>query len=48
MADAVTVFTPDALRGAIAGAEAAGCDEFVLVPGTVDSACLDATIAALT
>ena len=32
--------TPDALRAAIDAAEAAGCDEFVVVPATSDPAML--------
>jgi alkanesulfonate monooxygenase SsuD/methylene tetrahydromethanopterin reductase-like flavin-dependent oxidoreductase (luciferase family) len=46
LADAVAAdvrtCTPDALREVLDGAEAAGCDEFVLVPGTVDLRALDA------
>jgi alkanesulfonate monooxygenase SsuD/methylene tetrahydromethanopterin reductase-like flavin-dependent oxidoreductase (luciferase family) len=38
----VRTATPDALREVLDGAEAAGCDEFVLVPGTVDVRALDA------
>jgi alkanesulfonate monooxygenase SsuD/methylene tetrahydromethanopterin reductase-like flavin-dependent oxidoreductase (luciferase family) len=38
----VRTCTPDALRAVLDGAEAAGCDEFVLVPGTVDLRALDA------
>lgn len=44
MAAAMTTFTPDAVRSAIEAAKDAGCDEFILVPGTVDTACLDATV----
>ncbi len=40
MAEAVDLSTPDRLRRAITDAEAAGCDELVLVPGTVDIGCL--------
>ena len=47
MAGAVEVHTPDRLRRALAEAEAAGCDEFILVPGTVALSCLDETTAAL-
>jgi hypothetical protein len=47
MADAVDICTPDRLRAAIAGAAAAGCDEFILVPGTTDLGCLEATIDVL-
>jgi len=35
------------LLDALAAAEAAGCDEFILVPGTVDPTCLEITTAAL-
>jgi hypothetical protein len=42
------MYTPDRLRSAIAEADAAGCDEFILVPGTVDIECLEETVAALT
>lgn len=38
----VRTATPDALREVLDGAEEAGCDEFVLVPGTVDLRALDA------
>jgi alkanesulfonate monooxygenase SsuD/methylene tetrahydromethanopterin reductase-like flavin-dependent oxidoreductase (luciferase family) len=34
--------TPDDVRKILDGAEAAGCDEFVLVPATADLRCLDA------
>jgi alkanesulfonate monooxygenase SsuD/methylene tetrahydromethanopterin reductase-like flavin-dependent oxidoreductase (luciferase family) len=34
--------TPDALRRILDGAEEAGCDEFILVPGTVDLRALEA------
>lgn len=47
MAAAAHVHTPEALREVIAGAADAGCDEVVLVPATVDPACLAATVAAL-
>ncbi|MEY4340353.1 MAG: hypothetical protein RLZ14_2203 [Actinomycetota bacterium] len=40
LADAMPLHTPDALRGAIEAAEAAGCDEFVVVPATSDPAML--------
>jgi len=33
------------VRAAIAAAEAAACDEVILVPGTPSQACLDATLA---
>jgi alkanesulfonate monooxygenase SsuD/methylene tetrahydromethanopterin reductase-like flavin-dependent oxidoreductase (luciferase family) len=38
----VRTATSDAVREVLDGAEAAGCDEFVLVPGTVDLRALDA------
>jgi alkanesulfonate monooxygenase SsuD/methylene tetrahydromethanopterin reductase-like flavin-dependent oxidoreductase (luciferase family) len=38
----VRTSTPHALRTVLDGAEEAGCDEFVLVPGTVDLRALDA------
>ena len=47
MAGGVTVSTPDRLRQAIADAEAAGCDEFILVPATTDRRCLAAATTAL-
>jgi hypothetical protein len=34
--------SPDALNRVLDGAEEAGCDEFILVPGTVDLRCLEA------
>jgi alkanesulfonate monooxygenase SsuD/methylene tetrahydromethanopterin reductase-like flavin-dependent oxidoreductase (luciferase family) len=37
-----TAATPDAVREVLDGAEAAGCDEFVLVPGSTDLRCLAA------
>lgn len=40
LADAMPLHTPDALRAAIDAAEAAGCDEFVVVPATSDPAML--------
>jgi hypothetical protein len=43
MADDCWVSTPEALRQLLYDAEEAGCDELVLVPATVDLACLDAT-----
>jgi alkanesulfonate monooxygenase SsuD/methylene tetrahydromethanopterin reductase-like flavin-dependent oxidoreductase (luciferase family) len=43
MAEALDVSTPDRLRQAIADAEEAGCDEFILVPGTTDPRCLELT-----
>ncbi len=48
MADAAPVWSEDALRRAVDGAAEAGVDEFILVPATVDPACLDATTTALT
>lgn len=48
MADAAPVWNVDALHRALEDAAAAGVDEFILVPATVDPACLDATVAALT
>lgn len=47
MADSATVFTPAALREALEGAEAAGCDEMFLVPTTTDVTELDRTREAL-
>jgi alkanesulfonate monooxygenase SsuD/methylene tetrahydromethanopterin reductase-like flavin-dependent oxidoreductase (luciferase family) len=47
MADAVDTSTPGRLRQAVADAESAGCDEFILVPGTWDIGCLEETVAAL-
>jgi alkanesulfonate monooxygenase SsuD/methylene tetrahydromethanopterin reductase-like flavin-dependent oxidoreductase (luciferase family) len=37
-----TAATPDRVREILDGAEAAGCDEFVLVPGSTDLRCLAA------
>jgi len=37
-----TAASPDAVRKVLDGAEAAGCDEFVLVPGSTDLRCLTA------
>jgi alkanesulfonate monooxygenase SsuD/methylene tetrahydromethanopterin reductase-like flavin-dependent oxidoreductase (luciferase family) len=45
MADDAPVWNGDRLLQALDEAEAAGVDEFILVPGTVDPACLDATVA---
>ncbi len=39
--------SPARLLDALAEAESAGCDEFILVPGTVDPDCLERTTAAL-
>jgi alkanesulfonate monooxygenase SsuD/methylene tetrahydromethanopterin reductase-like flavin-dependent oxidoreductase (luciferase family) len=47
MADSATVNTPAALREAMDGAEAAGCDEMFLVPTTTDVTELDRTREAL-
>jgi alkanesulfonate monooxygenase SsuD/methylene tetrahydromethanopterin reductase-like flavin-dependent oxidoreductase (luciferase family) len=44
-AQSMTTSTPDTVRAAIEAAESAGCDEVILVPGTPDQACLDATLA---
>jgi alkanesulfonate monooxygenase SsuD/methylene tetrahydromethanopterin reductase-like flavin-dependent oxidoreductase (luciferase family) len=38
----VRAATPDAIRAILDGAEEAGCDEFILVPGTVDLRALHA------
>ena len=43
----VEVSSPARLLDTLASAEAAGCDEFILVPGTVDPDCLERTTAAL-
>ena len=43
MADTAPVWNPDRLLTALDDAARAGVDEFILVPGTVDPACLDAT-----
>ena len=43
----VGLSSPARLLDALAAAETAGCDEFILVPGTVDPACLERTTAAL-
>jgi alkanesulfonate monooxygenase SsuD/methylene tetrahydromethanopterin reductase-like flavin-dependent oxidoreductase (luciferase family) len=47
MADATRVSSVDALHRVLDGAEAAGIDELILVPGTVDIDCLERTTAAL-
>ena len=47
MAESAPVHTPEALRAAVAAAEAAGCDEFFLVPTSADPAELDRTREAL-
>lgn len=44
MADDAPVWNADRLLVALDEAEAAGIDEFILVPGTVDLRCLEATI----
>ena len=41
LADLVQVSTPERLAAVLETAEAAGCDEFILVPGTVDPRCLE-------
>jgi len=46
-ATAITTFEPDAVNRAIDAAEAAGVDEFVLVPGATDLGVLEATIDLL-
>ena len=43
----VGLSSPARLLDSLAAAEAAGCDEFILVPGTVDPTCLEMTTAAL-
>jgi hypothetical protein len=48
LAQLVGISSPARLLDALAAAEAAGCDEFILVPGTVDPDCLERTTAALT
>jgi alkanesulfonate monooxygenase SsuD/methylene tetrahydromethanopterin reductase-like flavin-dependent oxidoreductase (luciferase family) len=45
LADEAATWNPDRVLQALDEAEAAGVDEFILVPGTVDPACLDATVA---
>lgn len=47
MADEAPVWNVDRLLRALDDAEAAGVDEFILVPGTVELSCLDATILAV-
>lgn len=47
MAAETRVWTVDALHRLLDGAEAAGCDELILVPGTVDLDCLARTVDAL-
>lgn len=48
MAQSVPAWNPDAVLRAVDDAEAAGVDEFILVPGTVDTRCLDATVDLIT
>ena len=45
MAAETRVWNEAALHQLLDGAEAAGCDELILVPGTVDTDCLDRTAA---
>ncbi len=45
LADDAPVWTPERLEQALDEAAAAGVDEFILVPGTTDPACLEATTA---
>lgn len=47
MAAETRISSVPALHEVLDGAESAGCDELVLVPGTVDLDCLDRTAAAL-
>lgn len=47
LSDLVELASPARLLDALAAAEDAGCDEFILVPGTVDPDCLARTTAAL-
>ena len=42
LADSVSLHSPDHLLRTLDEAEAAGVDEFILVPGTTDLRCLDA------
>jgi hypothetical protein len=44
----VGLSSPARLLDSLAAAKAAGCDEFILVPGTVDPDCLARTTEALT
>jgi len=48
LADAMTLFTPDALAAALEAAERAGCDEFIVVPATTDPTMLSALKEVLT
>ena len=45
MAAETTAATPDRVQQILDGAEEAGCDEFVLVPGSTDLRCLEAAAA---
>ena len=45
MAAETRVWNEAALHQLLDEAEAAGCDELILVPGTVDTDCLDRTAA---
>jgi len=47
LSELVELSSPARVCQAIADAEAAGCDEFILVPGTVDPRCLEQAITAL-
>ena len=47
MADAAAVFSTERLNRVLDDAEAAGVDEFILVPGTTDPACLSALTATV-
>jgi len=47
LSQSVGISSPARLLETLAAAEAAGCDEFILVPGTVDPDCLARTTAAL-
>ena len=44
LADQAPVWNPERLEQVLDDAAAAGADEFILVPGTVDPACLEATV----
>jgi alkanesulfonate monooxygenase SsuD/methylene tetrahydromethanopterin reductase-like flavin-dependent oxidoreductase (luciferase family) len=48
MAATCRIASTDALKQVLDGAEAAGCDEFVLVPGTTNMTCLHRTADLLT
>jgi alkanesulfonate monooxygenase SsuD/methylene tetrahydromethanopterin reductase-like flavin-dependent oxidoreductase (luciferase family) len=47
MANSAPVWNADRLGQALDEARESGVDEFILVPGTVDPACLEATLAAV-